>query len=619
MTKHTDIPELSAVTDFLQHCLPFDQLSADELLQVARQLEVTYFRRGHRFLPGAQAGDGLRILRSGAAEIHSADGQLLDRLGEGESFAIAGLAQEHSGVKAVLIEDSLLFRLPEANYAAWRELYRGFDRFFHGQRNRRLRRAVRLEPDSNAMLRPMSELMSHDVISVPITATIQQTAQAMNARRISSIVVMDGDVLKGIVTDRDLRSRAVAEGLDITGPVTQVMTEHPHAINVDVTVFDATLMMTELGCHHLPVMKDDQLAGIITASDLMLAKQDDPVYLVQHISRQSDVDGMKNVVSSLPNVMQGWVNSGVRANHVSRILTAISDAITQRLIQLAINQLGDPPVPFAWLGFGSQARGEQLLGADQDNGLLIADSMMAEHEPWFESLAHFVCDGLDQCGYEYCRGEIMATTSNWRQSLAGWKRTVDSWTRSPTADAVMRVSIFFDIRVIYGDQSLGRTLQQHMLSRTQHETIFLAALAANVLEHTPPLGVFRRFIVERSGEHRDTLDLKKRGVIPIIDMVRIHALANGITAVNTRERIDQLAKHKVLTIGDSRNLQDAFDYIMQLRVQNQVSQMARGELASNYCNPKDLPEFSRKHLRDAFTVVHDSQESIKLTYRRGLG
>jgi CBS domain-containing protein len=125
--------------------------------------------------------------------------------------------------------------------------------------------------------------------------------------------------------------------------------------------------------------------------------------------------------------------------------------------------------------------------------------------------------------------------------------------------------------------------------------------------------------VERSGEHRDTIDLKKRGVLPIIDMVRIHALANRINAVNTRERIEALIKAKVLTIGDGRNLQDAFDFIMQQRVQNQAAQLERGESASNYCNPKDLPELARKHLRDAFTTVHDSQQSIRLNYRRGMG
>ena len=146
----------------------------------------------------------------------------------------------------------------------------------------------------------------------------------------------------------------------------------------------------------------------------------------------------------------------------------------------------------------------------------------------------------------------------------------------------------------------------------------MAALASNVLEHTPPLGVFRRFIVERSGEHRDSFDLKKRGVIPIIDMMRIHALANGVSAVNTRDRIEMLINKKIITLEDGRNIQDAFDYIMQLRVNNQASQLARGLTPDNYYNPKDLADLSRQHLRDAFTVVHQAQESIRINYRNGL-
>lgn len=619
MTKLSGQPEILAVTEFLSCCLPFDQLSAEERAEVARSLTVAYYRRGHIFIADNEAQYGLRILRSGAVEIRSPDGQLLDRLGEAESFNIAGLDAEYPGVKAVLIEDCLVYCLPEPVYQQWRSQHRFFDRFFHGQRSRRLRRAARYEPDTNAMLRPITEMMSSDLVSVQANTSIRDTAQLMSRRRVSSIMILMDDELCGIVTDRDFRSRVVAEGVDVGLPITAVMTEQPFSINSEATLFDATLQMTRKRCHHLPVMDDGCLVGIITASDLMLAKRDDPVYLVQHIYRQADVDGMKNVVSSLPNIMQGWVASGVRPNQISRILTAISDAITQRLIQLAINHLGEAPVPFAWLGFGSQARAEQLLGADQDNGLIIDNSMQPEHQQWFKSLAHFVCDGLNLCGYPYCQGEIMATTDKWRQNLSGWRQLVDSWTRAPTAEAVMRVSIFFDIRVIYGDESLGLELQQHMLTRTSSHTIFLAALAANVLTHTPPLGIFRRFLVERSGEHHNSLDLKKRGVIPIIDMVRIHALANGVSAVNTRERIQALIEKKAITLIDGRNLQDAFDYIMQLRVQNQAAQIINGEQPDNYCKPKDLADLPRQHLRDAFTVVHEAQESIRLSYRGGLG
>jgi CBS domain-containing protein len=377
--------------------------------------------------------------------------------------------------------------------------------------------------------------------------------------------------------------------------------------------------MTRHNYHHLPVMQEGKLAGIITTSDLMLARQDDPVYLVQHVSRQTDIEGLRAVVNTMPNLLVQWVTAGVRANQVGHILTAISDAVTARLIEMYMQSAGPAPVPFCWLGFGSQARGEQLINADQDNGLLISNELREEDKPWFEKLAHSICDGLDACGYIYCPGKVMATTDEWRQTLNGWKNTVDRWTRSPTPDAVMRVSIFFDLRAVYGDAELCRQLQEHMLETAARNSIFLAALAANVLDSPAPLGIFRRFLVERNGEHRDTLDLKKRGVIPIIDIVRIHALANKITAVNTDDRLRELARNKVMTINDSRNLQDALHFIMQLRINSQAKQVTRGEKTSNQCNPNDLPKLAKEQLRDAFTIVDDAQTAVRLKFRAGLG
>ncbi len=610
-------PEISAVAEFLQQCVPFDQLPADARHSIARHIQILYQRKGER-IDASKDDAGLRILRSGAAEIRSSQGQLLDKLGEGASFNIHGLDIGDEGVSAHIIEDSLIYLLPRVYYEAVRAQFRAFDRHFHSQRSRRLRRAARHQPNTNMMMLPIDSLYSRNPLALPPTTTLQQTAQAMSERRVSSALIMVDETLQGIVTDRDLRTRALARGLPPNTPIAHIMTPHPLQIEHSATLFDAILQMTQKGVHHLPVVQHDKVVGIITSSDLMLARRDDPVYLVQHLSRQQDTAGMKAILDSLPTLLVEVVKGGMRAHQVSHVLTAISDAITHRLIQLAINALGPAPVSFCWLGFGSQARGEQLLGADQDNGLLIDDSASDTDLDWFRRLAQFVCDGLNACGYVYCPGKVMATTDEWRQRLQGWRATVDSWTHTPTPDAVMRVSIFFDLRAVYGDAQLCEQLQQHMLQRTQVDTIFLAALAANVLEQTPPLGIFRRFLVERDGEHRDEFNLKKRGVIPIVDLVRIKALAHGIRAVNTRERLEQLMADKVITKTDGRNLLDAFDYIQQLRIQNHSQQIARGEQPSNYCRPKDLPDLTRKHLRDAFTVVHDSQEALRQHYRRGL-
>jgi CBS domain-containing protein len=616
-TPSIDNPELSIIADFLRDCLPFNDLPQTDFATVVNQLEVTYYPQGYVFDPDTDI-DGLRIVRSGAVELRDENNRLLDRLGEGESFNLAGLNKEEI-VGASVIEDCLIYLLRSAHYQAMRTQHRHIDRFFSSQRSRRLRRAARHEPDPSSMMRHISSLMSTKVLTVAPTDSITQAAKAMDSRRVSCALVMDAETICGIITDRDLRSRVLAAGHTGELPVSQFMTRDPQGIEADSTVFDATLFMTRHNYHHLPVMQEGKLAGIITTSDLMLARQDDPVYLVQHVSRQTDIEGLRAVVNTMPNLLVQWVTAGVRANQVGHILTAISDAVTARLIEMYMQSAGPAPVPFCWLGFGSQARGEQLINADQDNGLLISNELREEDKPWFEKLAHSICDGLDACGYIYCPGKVMATTDEWRQTLNGWKNTVDRWTRSPTPDAVMRVSIFFDLRAVYGDAELCRQLQEHMLETAARNSIFLAALAANVLDSPAPLGIFRRFLVERNGEHRDTLDLKKRGVIPIIDIVRIHALANKITAVNTDDRLRELARNKVMTINDSRNLQDALHFIMQLRINSQAKQVTRGEKTSNQCNPNDLPKLAKEQLRDAFTIVDDAQTAVRLKFRAGLG
>ncbi|MDG2328097.1 MAG: DUF294 nucleotidyltransferase-like domain-containing protein [Halioglobus sp.] len=610
-------PERVTVAEFIRQTLPFNELPASILYPCVAKILVHYHCRGESF--SADTPDkGLRIIRSGAVELRDSDNKLLDRLGEGESFHIIGLNAERGAVIATVIEDALVYFVPDDVYRGLRKNDRSFDRYFSGQRNRRLRRAARYQPELNTMMQQVNTLMSTNLLMMEPSATVQETAQAMAKRRVSSAFVVKNTELLGIVTDRDLRVRAVAKALAPETPVSQVMTANPEWVEGQETIFAATLLMTQGRFHHLPVKINGETVGIVTTSDLILAKQDDPVYLVQHISRQADVNSIKQLVSVMSKLMIQWVNSGMRAQQVSQILTAVSDAITIRLIQLAEEQFGPAPVPWCWAGFGSQARSEQLLGADQDNGLVISDAVTADQLPWFEKLARFVCDALNECGYVHCPGGIMAMTDEWCQPLATWQDTVRRWTRSPTQDAVMRVSIFFDVRCIYGDCSLADRLQETMLEQASQNSIFLAALCANALEARPPLGIFRRFVVDRDGEHRKELDLKKRGVLPLTEIVRLHALAHKISAVNTDERLKALAAEKHLTITNSRNLADALHFIQHLRISHQCEQVMRGESVSNFLNPRDLPKMAREQLRDAFSIIDEAQSAIRQTYRAGM-
>ncbi len=611
-------PELALIGQFLHNSLPFSELATEDLHRTVGKIVVHYHCRGESFSRHSSEM-GLRIVRSGAVELRDSDNKLLDRLGEGESFHIGGLNAEKGEVIATVIEDALLYLVPDQHYRRLREGNRDFDRYFSGQRSRRLRRAARYQPEPNNLMREVRSIMSAGVLTVAPDATVQDVAGVMAQRRVSSALVVADDKLVGIVTDRDLRVRFIARALPFDTPVEQIMTPNPECIEGCDTLFSTTLLMTQRSYHHLPVMEEGFLSGVVTTSDLTLAKQDDPVYLVQHISRQTDVQGLRELAAGMYKLMVQWVNAGTPAQQVSRILTAISDAITVRLIQLAEEKLGPAPVPWCWLGFGSQGRSEQLLGADQDNGLIISDNVLPEHLHWFAALATFVCDGLNACGYVYCPGQIMATTQQWRQSLSAWQDTVRRWTVAPTADAVMRVSIFFDLRAVYGDASLCVELQEVMLEQAASNTIFQAALAATALEARPPLGIFRRFVVEHDGAQRDNLNLKKRGVLPVTEIVRLHALANRIKAVNTDERLKELTRGKHMSIVDSRNLADALHFIQYLRMRHQCEQIERGERVGNYLNPRTLPKLAREQLRDAFTIIDEAQSAVKQTYRQGMG
>jgi len=628
---------LDEVAAFLSGILPFSDLSDDLLRESVGSLRVSYHPRGTVFAAGEER-DGLRILRSGAVDLRDGSNKLLDRLGEGESFHIAGLNAEYSGVRARVIEDALLYRLPDEVYCGLRVACPEFDTFFSAQRSRRLGRATGDEADTVALQAPVRSAMSPDVLTVAATATIQVTAAAMAQERVSSALVLGegnaagaagsgvtGDAeggpraVLGIVTDRDLRNRVLAVDRSPATAVADIMTVDPEGIDADASLFAAVLAMTRRGVHHLPVFGSGRLVGMLTTSDLIFARRDDPTYLVQRLSRQESAEAIRGVVAALPELTLNWARGGLRAAQLAQVLTAVSDAVAVRLIQLAEQELGPSPAPWAWLAFGSQARGEQLLGADQDNGIVVADAGDTADLAWYRELAARVCDGLAVCGYRRCPGDIMATTERWCQPLAGWQAAVRGWTRTPTPDAVMRVSIFFDIRPVYGDTALAAALQREMLSRAGQDTIFQAALAANVLAVTPPLGIFRRFVVDRDGAQRDGLDIKKRGVLAVTEIVRLHALAHGIAAVNTAERLQALKNAGHLAPGDADNLADALEVLQDLRLRHQCAQLAAGETPDNFIDPRSLPRLAREQLRDAFTIIDEAQGGVRQSYRAGLG
>lgn len=616
--------ELIEIRDFLASHHPFDLLPASELDALPRSLELSYARRDKQIYSSGSENAYLFIIRTGAVEVRDEADRFLSRRGEGEAFGSRSLLRGHTLYNVTAIEDTLLYKLPKYKFRQLCEQHDGFAYYYHADGATRLHNAVNPQSSNetgnsvNLMTLQIRDLVTKNFVKLPLNTSISEAARQMIEMKASSILICDENELAGIVTERDMCIRCLASGMDANTPISEIMTPGPYTISQDDYAFYALMVMSRRNIRHLPVKDKDQVVGVISATDLIQRQSASPVYIVGDIFRQSTVEQLAEVSSFIPQVLVNLVEADATAHSIGHIISSIGDAVTSQLLQLAEERLGEPPVPYCWLSFGSLARMEQSVQSDQDNALLLSDEYdAAQHGEYFEKLAQFVNEGMDACGYEYCPGEIMASNSKWRQPLGVWKNYFSNWINKPEPKALMHASIFFDMRRIHGDRALFKDLHGHVLQQSKSNRIFLAHLTANALHLEPPLGFFRRFVLVHDGEHNNTVDLKHNGVVPIIDLSRIYALAGGFDAVNTRSRLEVVAGNGEVSKQGAEDLRDALELISMARLRHQVRLINAGKTANNFIPPNELSNFERNHLKDAFEIVRTMQDALGQRYQSG--
>ncbi len=472
------------------------------------------------------------------------------------------------------------------------------------------------DPALNLMTTPVRSLIKRAPITLPPNTSIRDAAQVMRDKRVSSVLIVEQDHLFGLITDRDLRNRVIAADMDTGRSIMDIATLAPMTIDVQNPAFDALLLMARHNIHHVPVLEGQRIAGMITATDLTEQHSTSAVYLAGEIYKQAGVDGLQASASKIKRLQQNLAAAEASAYSTGHIITAITDAITSRLLQLAELRLGPPPVDYVWVAAGSQARNEQTAKSDQDNCLVLDDSYdEKEHGAYFRELAQFVCDGLDACGYIYCPGEMMAMTDTWRQPRRRWVEYFARWTGQPDPKSLMLTCVFFDLRAVYGKSELLEGLRADVLQRTRGNSIFLAYMVGNALTHTPPLGMFKGISTIRSGENKGKIDLKHTGIVPIVDLARVYALAGGDSAVNTHDRLTSAAAGGAISEQSARDLRDALEFLAFTRIQHQARQIQSGQSPDNFMDPDDISNFERTQLKDAFLVVQSLQSVLGQRYK----
>ncbi|MBA3057001.1 MAG: CBS domain-containing protein [Gammaproteobacteria bacterium] len=467
----------------------------------------------------------------------------------------------------------------------------------------------------NLLGTPIRALIKREPITLAPATSIRAAAQLMSDLRVSSVMLVEQGLLFGVVTDRDLRNRLVAQGLDSERPVADIATLAPLTVDANSPAFEALLLMARHNIHHVPVMDGQRIVGMITATDLTEQHSTSAVYLAGDIYKQGSLEGLSRVSRKVKLLQQNLAAADASAYSTGHIVTAITDALTVRLIQLAEAQLGPAPIDYVWVAAGSQARSEQTAKSDQDNCLILDDNFdETAHGAYFRAFSKFVCDGLAACGYIHCPGEMMAMTDTWRQPRRVWAEYFRTWVEQPKPKALMLTCVFFDLRAIHGKTELLNGLRYEVLARTKGNSLFLAHMVGNALKHRPPLGLFGTISLIRGGENARTIDLKHSGIVPIVDLARVYALAGGIAAVNTHDRLEAVGQAGEVSEQGARDLRDALEFLAKLRIAHQARQIQQNQAPDNFLALEELSNFERSHLKEAFSVVQTLQGVLQQRY-----
>jgi CBS domain-containing protein len=459
------------------------------------------------------------------------------------------------------------------------------------------------------------EALGVEPIVVPMEERLGDVATTMTERGATAALVASGSGAPiGIVTDHDIRSRVVAAGKAVDDPVETVMTAPLIRLPQSAPVYEALLHMEQAGVKHLAV---EDASGVITAvvdkEALIRSPRYAPLVVLRDIGRASSVEEVARRCERTVSLAASLLGSTSKPRPVNSTLTSVFDAATVRLIELAIEELGPAPGPFAWLAFGSQGRGEVHLISDQDTGLVYdvpegADAQ--ELQAWFLELGRRVSAGLATAGYPECRGRVMAGDPKWCRSIAGWIETYDGWLRHADGQDLTDLSVFLDFRLIRGDAALVGELRRHVHATLPEQRGVQFLLARNALTFRPPLRLPGNIYLGGASESSGRFDLKD-ALQPIVAFARVYAERQRIVATHTMDRITALADRSLLPTGSGQEIADAYDFLMGLRLQAQLDDLGAGREPTSVVELSSLTSLQRELLRGSFTAIAEVQKTAE--------
>lgn len=625
------IPEDALI--LLKKTSPFSSLDNAVLQEIAGELLVEFYPEGHVILhQNGPVAEHLGIIRNGAVKVfvrtNEGEEVLLDYRTGGDFFGLLSLVcgdisretiVANDDTSCYLIKKETVLGLLKTNAEFCESCLRLLIKRLVDMTYREIRDRTLLYGGGDKLLftNILNDLSTKKVITASEDTTIEEAAAIMSEHKISSLVLLDSHGLpSGMVTDRDLRNKVVAKGRDITGRVADIMSVALIKSEARDYCFEALLKMIRYDIHHLLVVSKGELKGIMTSHDLMMLQGTSPLSVAREIENQNTIDGLVPVSRKVNKIINILIREGAKASTITRIITEINDRLLKKILEITESKFGPPPLSYCWIVYGSEGRKEQTFKTDQDNAIIYEDPKGSgeEAEKYFSDLAIHMRDALVRCGFPPCSADYMASNPKWCQPLSVWKTYFSDWINRPAPEAILLSLIFFDFRPVHGNFLLAEKLRAFLGHEIKDKDVFLAHMAGIVVKNRPPLDFLGKISGEKKGVHKGKFNIKINGLCPIIDAVRLSALEMRVYNTSTVERLMELKERRATVSEFSDDLEQAFEFLMSLRLRHQFQQIQGGVEPDNFVDPHGLSTIEKRLLKETFRLILSVQEATTRKY-----
>jgi CBS domain-containing protein len=458
---------------------------------------------------------------------------------------------------------------------------------------------------------PVSLVMSRAEFCEP-DEPLRVAAARLGEGGVSALLVRVDDGELGIVSDASVRRALAVDGVPLDAPARLAARSPAPTVPPTQLAIEATVEMLAAGAEHVVVVNGDEVCGLLSATDLLGLDTRSPIALRHMLLGAPDEDSLVRAAGEIPKLFLLLSRAGVLPRDLSRVLSLQHDTVVARLIDFSIWSRGPAPLPWAWLDLGSAARREFTLASDQDNALAygnVDDEALSEADAYFERLGKDVNDGLVRCGIGVDNNGVLAGNRQWRMSKDAWLRTFDDCLREPDESHLIRATVSFDFRPTAGGLAVASELTARIRAARQYPQ-FMRLMARTATGYPVALGFRGQLATGHEGDPPGKLDLKRGAIIPLVNLVRFHSLAAGVTISPTLDRIAAVASVGQLDRASADGLREAFVVINGIRFEHHAAQVQAGVTPDNLVDPEELAPIARTDLREALHVVRRAQKRV---------